>query len=98
MTAKQRDPQTLPFDFLLESSLRLYHRAYLQAAAEKLGFQQVERAIVHTYRATGSIPRTAELLDSSYTTIHDALVKLGEPLKQRGGANNPYGRRKTVTS
>lgn len=94
----QKNNSTLPFDFLRPQEILLYHRRYLQAAAEKLGFSTIEEAIIKTYRQTGSIRKTAVLLDSSYATMQAALVKLGEPIKRRGGNNNPYGRVKTVES
>lgn len=69
-----------------------------EASAKRLGYTTVEAAIVGTYQKTGSLRRTAKLLNFSYTTVWHKLVKLGVPRRSPGGANNPYGRQGKVIS
>ena len=67
-------------------------RKVWEASAKRLGYKTIEAAIVGTYQKTGSLRKTAELLNFSYTTVWHKLVKLGIPRRSPGGANNPYGR------
>ena len=82
----------LAFEFALpELTYKL--RDYWQDAAERVDAPTIEIAIVTTYRKTGSVSRSATILAFSPTTIRRKLHALREPLRKRGGKNNPWGRR-----
>ncbi len=84
-------PQQLSLPLELPSVQYKLRRIW-EASAKRLGYTTIEAAIVGTYQRTGSLRKTAELLNFSYTTVWHKLIKLGIPRRSPGGVNNPYGR------
>lgn len=93
MASRRTTPQSQLTFLFGAPRLRLYLLTYWQEAAACVGCARPEAAIIHTYRRTGSIAKTAAILNFSETTIRKHLHQLREPVKPRGGNNNPYGRR-----
>jgi len=69
-----------------------YLLSYWHEACEREGYESIAEAVVAIYRETGSLRRTARRLTFSRETMRRKLRALGEPMKRRGGRNNPWGR------
>lgn len=66
---------------------------YWLDAASRMAAASIEEAIIHTYRETQSIARTAQRMTFAPSTIRRKLHALHEPVRQQGGKNNPWGRK-----
>lgn len=91
-TRRRHSPQMLLPFAQQPIRLRLKLRPYWEEAAERLGAESVELAILRAYREAGSLSAASKALGFSVTTVKEKLMLLGEPRRPRGGANNPYGR------
>lgn len=70
--------------------------AHWQAQAEAQGFRvsseaDLDQVILTLYRREQSLRKTGEYLKVRGTAVRHHLCRLGEPLRPRGGNNNPTG-------
>ena len=76
----------------LDASRSYHYKQDRLQIANKLGYKYISEAVVRTYLKLQSIPKTAKVLGTTYSSARADLLRMGVKLNSRGGRNNPFGR------
>ena len=82
-----------PRPYGIEDGIRYSYYEDLKTRYQELGYKSAKEAIIDLYEHLGGITPVGEVLGLSKSNIALKLKKFGHPMKGKGGANNPFGRK-----